>query len=189
MDKDTQPPREDARLYDVLAHDPAARTAVLGPLGADDVDQISDLLQAMSELREAERIASQASARYMELNETDMRALRFLIFSEKRGVPVTAGDLASHLGISTASTTKLLDRLQSGGHITRNPHPTDRRALQISVTPETRRSAHETVGRHHARRYHTAARLTPAERDIVIRFLRDMADEIDIKNADWIPHD
>ena len=104
-------------------------------------------------------------------------------------MPVTAGHLASHLGISTASTTKLLDRLQSGGHITRNPHPTDRRALQISVTPETRRSAHETVGRHHARRYHTAARLTPAERDIVIRFLRDMADEIDIKNADWIPHD
>src|SRR5690606_30559867 len=109
-----------------------------------DVDQIVRVMDALRRWREAERTLSEASRRYMKLGESDMRALRFLISARNQGRVVTPGAIAEYLGISTASTTKLLDRLARGRHIERTPHPTDRRALAIVVTDETRRVARET---------------------------------------------
>ena len=59
----------------------------------------------------------------MEMNATDLAALRMLIMREQRGKPVSPHDVARHLRISTASTTKLLDRLSESGHVERRPHP------------------------------------------------------------------
>ena len=91
---------------------------------------------------------------------------------------MTPGAVAEHLGITTASTTKLIDRLAAGDHVLRFPHPSDRRSLAIEVTEDTRRVARETVGRSHARRFDAAAHLTPQEREIVTRFLHDLADPV-----------
>lgn len=113
---------------------------------------------------------SEASQRYMKLGETDMRALRLLIAAQRQGVVVTPGSIAEHLAISTASTTKLLDRLERGGHIRRLPHPTDRRSLTIEITDDTRVAARDTVGRAHARRFDVVAALSPEERAVVADF-------------------
>lgn len=172
-------------IYDVDVSDPHGELVDRGSLSASDVRQISALMRALGELRNAENKLSEASLRYMKLNQTDMRALHFLIACENSGAVATPGAISAHLGISTASTTKLLDRLERGGHITRSPHPTDRRALAIAITPVTRRSAIETVGRQHARRFAAAARLTPTERDIVTRFLADMTTEIALGDEPW----
>jgi DNA-binding MarR family transcriptional regulator len=94
-------------------------------------------------------------------------------------VIATPGAIAAHLHISTASTTKLLDRLERAGHISRRAHPSDRRALAIEITPETHEAAMRTVCRQQAKRFLAAARLTPAERETVMRFLEDMASEIE----------
>ncbi|WP_235825185.1 MarR family winged helix-turn-helix transcriptional regulator [Agromyces badenianii] len=141
--------------------------------GLDDeaVDQIVRVMQSLRGWHDAERRMSEASSRYMKLNTTDMRALRFLIAARNQREIVTPGALSEYLGISSASTTKLLDRLEHGAHVVRAPHPTDRRALAISVTDATRIVARETVGRQHARRFAAAAALAPAEREVVIRFL------------------
>lgn len=136
-----------------------------------DVDQVVRVMQSLRGWHEAERRMSEASSRYMKLNPTDMRAIRFLIAARNQREVVTPGGLAEYLRISSASTTKLLDRLERGGHVVRSPHPTDRRALAISVTDDTRAVARETVGRLHARRFDAAAALTPDEREVVIRFL------------------
>ncbi len=47
----------------------------------------------------------------MALNATDLAALRLMVMREQRGIPVSPRDVARHLRISTASTTKLLDRI------------------------------------------------------------------------------
>jgi DNA-binding MarR family transcriptional regulator len=83
--------------------------------------------------------------------------------------------IAEHLGISTASTTKLLDRLADAGHITRSAHPSDRRAVVITVNPLAHAEVQETIGRLHAKRFQVAARLAPHEREVVIRFLDELA--------------
>ncbi len=140
-----------------------------------DVDSVVQVLAALRAWADAEQTMSRASQEQMKLNATDMKALRFLMASRSADAIVTPGRLAEMLGISTASTTKLLDRLERAGHVVRSPHPTDRRALMITVTDRTRTEARETVGRLHARRFAAAARLSPEERDVVIRFLTDLS--------------
>jgi DNA-binding MarR family transcriptional regulator len=140
-----------------------------------DVDQVVAVMESLRGWHDAAARMSEASERYMKLNHTDMRAIRFLVAAHNQGVVATPGSLATYLGISSAATTKLLDRLERGGHILRSPHPTDRRALAITVTEHTRLDARETVGRQHARRFAVAAALAPEERAVVIRFLDALA--------------
>ncbi|MBB5512297.1 DNA-binding MarR family transcriptional regulator [Neomicrococcus aestuarii] len=121
----------------------------------------------------------------MKLSNQDMRALHYLITAKRQGELVTPGMISAHLRISAASTTKLLNRLERDHHIIRLLHPTDRRAFRIEITEETEASAKQTVGKLQSRRFHAAARLTSSERETVTRFIRDMTEEISLKNAPW----
>lgn len=158
-------------------------------MSESDIAQVDALMGALSRLRAAEQELSEASLRYMKLGETDMRALHFLIVCENTGTLATPGAITQALEISSASTTKLLDRLERAGHIRRAPHPSDRRALVITIEPATRASAIRTVGATQARRVDAVRRLTYAERETVIRFLEDMASEISLADAEWIHED
>lgn len=183
-----QPHDEQAKisLFDVDASDPESQLIDRSNLSTGEISQINHLMAALGALRKAEDRLTEASTRYMKLNKTDMRALHFVIVSGNRGELATPGSIAAHLEISTASTTKLLDRLERGGHIVREPHPTDRRALVIRITPETHESAMATVGRQHAKRFAAAARLTAREREVVIGFIEDMTQEISLTDdAAW----
>lgn len=172
-------------LYSIRANDPDRSWTDTQGMSQQDLDQISELMNALGDLRRTERDLSEASRRFMKLNETDMRAIHYLTLCANQNVVATPGSIARHLGISTASTTKLLNRLQAGGHTTRSEHPSDRRALAVSVTQKTHQAAIETVGRQQAKRIHAAARLSPQEREIVIGFVRDMTAEISPEGEPW----
>lgn len=162
-------------MFSLDGSDPQHLLIDRGDLAPEDLQQIDRLMRAMGGLRAVERKISAASQRYMQLKETDMRALHFLMTCANTGTVCTPGMLARHLDISTASTTKLLDRLEAGDHLTRSSHPTDRRAVSLQVRDETRRAARASVGRHHAARFGPAARLSADERETVIRFLEETA--------------
>ncbi|QBE50259.1 MarR family transcriptional regulator [Leucobacter triazinivorans] len=142
-------------------------------------------MNSLARLREAELALSEASRKYMQLSTQDMRALHYLIVAQRQSRSVTPSMIARHLRISAASTTKLLSRLEKGGHVVRHIHPTDRRAFVIEITPETAASAQETVGKIQSRRFSSAARLTSDERAVVQRFLDDMTEQISLRNAPW----
>ena len=181
-------PRADTiadNLYEVNSSDPASQLVDRSQLSPDTVAQIGRLMRALSELRQAEQSVADASEKYMQLSTQDMRALHYLIVAKNRHETATPGMIAAHLKISAASTTKLLNRLEKGGHIVRHVHPIDRRAFAIEVTPETEASAMATVGKQQSRRFHSAARLTSEEREVVIRFLDDMTQEMSLTHADW----
>lgn len=145
-------------------------------LSAQEIDECFRVLEALREWQVASRALADASKRYMKLNESDMRAVRMMIRSQDQGLLVTPKDIAREVGISSASTTKLVDRLVSGGHVIRVPHPKDRRTTCLEVTESTRQSAHDTIGRQHARRFSAAASISSADREAVIRFLGAMVD-------------
>jgi DNA-binding MarR family transcriptional regulator len=179
------PARDDARrdarrisasLTDPRVIDPRQELVRHDDLSEEELAQIVRLLAAMREWRDADQRLSFESRTHMKLNETDMRALRYIIASMNADVPVTAGALSDHLHISTASTTKLLDRLERAGHVVRRPHPTDRRAVTVEITPETHREVRRTMGLQHARRFEVARSLSPQDRDTVTRFLRDLSE-------------
>src|SRR5690554_3248043 len=172
-------------LYDVSSADPNSELVDRSSMQPGDVAEVTAVMTAMGRLRQAEDALAKASQEYMDLGRTDMRAIHYLIVAANRGQVVTPGALAVHLSISTASTTKLLDRLERGNHIVRSPHPTDRRALAISITPETHAAARDTVGRKHATRFTAAAALTTEEREIVARFLDDVAQRMTLGDEAW----
>ena len=147
-----------------------------GDLTESDLSQCVRVMEALHRWQEAARALSEASKRYMKLNDSDMRAIRLLIRSKKQNNIVTPKDIAREVGISSASTTKLVDRLVDGGHIVRVPHPSDRRTTCIEVTELTAKSARETIGRQHARRFSAAASMSAADRETVIRFLDHLAE-------------
>src|SRR4051794_16723762 len=115
----------------------------------------------------------------MEMNATDLATLRMLIMREQRGEPVSPHDVARHLRISTASTTKLLDRLSQSGHVERRPHPRDKRARVIVLTEESRRS----FFRHFRQRLEgmrgVADRYSDDELATITRFLGELGEVFD----------
>lgn len=174
-----------ASLYDVNASDPDGRLIDRTAMKPEDVAQITRLMNSMANLRHAEEELSKASQRFMQLSETEMRAIHYLIVAANQKQVVTPGSLAKHLDITSASTTKLLDRLERGEHIVRSAHPTDRRALSISVTEETHAVARDTVGRTHATRFTVAAALSPSDREVVIGFLNEIAERMTHGHEHW----
>lgn len=165
--------------YSIQANDPEATLIPRAQVSAEDIEHIGQLMAAMGRLRDVERIAAEASQRYMELNETDMKALHFLILSENQQQEVTASSLARFLDITTASVTKLLDRLAKAGHIVRQAHPHDRRAISIRITPSTRMAAEETVGKFQASRFKAAAKLSHSDREMIIQYLLETAKDLE----------
>jgi DNA-binding MarR family transcriptional regulator len=165
-------------LLDPRVIDPRQELVRHDDLTEEELLQVVRVLSSIRQWREAERKLSFEARTHLKLNETDMKALRYLIASMNADVAVTAGALSEHLHISTASTTKLLDRLEKAGRIERRPHPTDRRALTVAVTDEAHREVRRTTGIQHARRFEVAKRLATADREVVIRFLTELSESI-----------
>lgn len=71
--------------------------------------------------------------RELTVNPTDLQAMQHLIM----GGPLGPTELSRRLGISTAATTAVVDRLVAVGHATRTQHPTDRRGVVIVPNPSS----------------------------------------------------
>jgi DNA-binding MarR family transcriptional regulator len=79
-------------------------------------------------------LARAAFARAHGLHDTDVRALIHLLDAERAAQPATAGWLGARLGLTSPSTTALIDRLERAGHVRRRRDPQDRRKVEIAVT-------------------------------------------------------
>jgi DNA-binding MarR family transcriptional regulator len=115
----------------------------------------------------------------MDMNATDLAALRMLIVREQRDEPVSPHDMARHLRISTASTTKLLDRLTASGHLERRPHPHDRRARVVVLTDVSRREFFQHFGAPLQAMRDVAGRYDDDELQTIARFVDELSDAID----------
>lgn len=137
------------------------------------------VLRALREFRRADQEMRRRMSADMDMNISDMQALQFLIASERSGRHATPRMLATHLGISTASTTKLLDRLTASGHLRRSPHPRDRRSLVVLATAHAHEQIRERLAHMHERMAEIARAVPPPCRPAVTGFLTAMAEELD----------
>jgi DNA-binding MarR family transcriptional regulator len=53
--------------------------------------------------------------------------------------PLNLGELAQRLYLEKSTASRVVDALERKGYVTRTPHPGDRRALQLKVTPAGQR--------------------------------------------------
>lgn len=114
----------------------------------------------------------------MDMNGSDLAALRMLIVREQRGEWVSPHEIAKHLAISTASTTKLLDRLTERGHIERQPHPADRRARIVALTDRARTDFTRHLGLRMAKLRDVMDAYSDDELRVIARFMEDMDDAL-----------
>lgn len=136
------------------------------------------ILHALRRFRREDQAMRRRVSADMAMNESDLLALQHVVDAQTRGEIATPRSLSAMLGFSTASTTKLLDRLSASGHLERHPHPTDRRALEIRATAHAHEEIRGRLRAMHDAMYAIAADVPEDCRDAVVAFLTAMADHL-----------
>ncbi|WP_457964077.1 MarR family transcriptional regulator [Arthrobacter sp. D1-29] len=84
---------------------------------------------------EANRYVDTAGGRN-DMHRTDLNALAVIMRHTAKGLVVTPGVLRRELNLSSPATTALIDRLDSSGHVVRERLGSDRRQVQLRMTPK-----------------------------------------------------
>lgn len=138
-----------------------------------------DVLQAFRLYRAAEVAMRRRTRESMSMGENELLVLRYLLKAAGENRQVSPSELTRYLGVSTASTTAIIDRLERSGHVTRVPHPTDRRSIHVFATPESDLEVRQTLGRMHERMMAAVLDMTPEESAVVMACLARLQDAVD----------
>jgi DNA-binding MarR family transcriptional regulator len=101
------------------------------PLKDSLVEELFYLVRAEQEDVQA---FDEQAAQLLGINLTDLRVLGIL---DRRG-PTTASELAEEAGLTSGSTTTLVDRLERAGYAERRRDADDRRRVFVELTDEAR---------------------------------------------------
>ena len=103
---------------------------------------IAELISAVRAYQRATEDMDSAAYGALGVNRSDGKCLDVL---EERE-PMTAGELAEELGLTTGAVTTLLDRLEKAGYVTRARDTVDRRRVLVQLTALARRRIEELYG-------------------------------------------
>ncbi|MCX5413047.1 MarR family winged helix-turn-helix transcriptional regulator [Streptomyces sp. NBC_00059] len=123
------------------------------------------------------RVAVEFSLRQAEfasrngMHPTDVRALICLLDASRSETPATAGWLGAQLGLNSAGTTALIDRLVRLGHVTRTRDALDRRRVLLTVDARAVERGQEFFGDPLARMADVLRAFDDREAAAVRRFL------------------
>jgi len=84
-------------------------------------------------------------------------------------------DFTATLMLTSSGTTKRLDRLEAAGYITREPDPSDRRGVLITLTPQGRSLVDDAAVKHMANERRILSGLTAAEQRQLADLLRKLS--------------
>ncbi len=108
------------------------------------------------------------------LHPTDLRALIHLLDAARAGEVVTPGRLGEALGLNSAGTTGLVDRLERLGLIRRERDPRDRRRVRLLVEERAMELGEGFFGGLIGDLVAAMRQFEPAELDTARRFLTAM---------------
>jgi len=123
-------------------------------------------LQALRTFLEVGIKVGPAVARRAGLSHSELDALEALMTAPRGPV-----ELARDLGVTSAASSGIVDRLEARGHVTRRPHPSDGRRTEVVITDSARQ---EVLG-HLLPMLDALSRMdqqrTDQEREVVTRYL------------------
>jgi DNA-binding MarR family transcriptional regulator len=102
----------------------------------------TEVLEALRAYGSAVVLAEPLQARLW--HSTGITLTQLSVLRQLREAPQPAGRLARAVGLSSASATRLLDRLEENGLISRRRGTDDRRRVEIDLQPEGRRIVDQT---------------------------------------------
>lgn len=133
-----------------------------------------DVVKALDDLSAVEKSIDRATLNALGVGPNDAKVLRHLLDLEERGAPATPRSLAALLGISSAATTALIDRLANAGWVERSPHPQDRRSIIVRATVPQGSPARHLLAVRRMAVAEAAAGLGAQERRVVVEFLDEL---------------
>ncbi|SEG96645.1 DNA-binding transcriptional regulator, MarR family [Saccharopolyspora kobensis] len=133
---------------------------------------IADIGRAVSEFQDATDEVDEAGAARLGVNRTDLRCLNAL----NRHGALTAGALATAVGLSTGATTIAVDRLVRQGYVERVRADQDRRRITITITPAATALIEELWGPIEEESHELLRRRSQAELKAIREFLREGAE-------------
>jgi DNA-binding MarR family transcriptional regulator len=120
-------------------------------------------------------LMSQAAADRIGINATDLNCLNILSFSGQ----LTAGELARATGLTTASITGVVDRLEQAGFVRRERDDADRRRVVIHLeTPRAVATVAPVFGPMMGAWQRMAARYSDDDLRLIVGFYGQMEDII-----------
>jgi DNA-binding MarR family transcriptional regulator len=114
-----------------------------------------------------------AVARRAGLSTSELQALRHLVGGSRGPV-----ELSHLLGVTSAASSGVVDRLAARGHVRRRPHPDDGRRTRVEVTDSGRREVEELMRPVVARLADTDDRLSDEERAVVRGYLERVTEAL-----------
>ena len=151
---------------------------------ADAFDPALSIRAALNRKTLADVRYRTALARRLAVTGNEMLAVQHLA----RAGELTAGQLQSQLQLSSGGTTSVVHRLERAGHITRKPHPIDRRGMLLRLTPAMEKAATEACAPLVARLDNLIQDMPASERHVVTRFLERVADAAE-QHSDLLARD
>jgi DNA-binding MarR family transcriptional regulator len=146
------------------------------PEGVDETPTVTSVVPAyrqsssLDALQELVDVAAQVPhdvARKAGLSVSELHSLRHLAAS-----PMGPVELAKALGVTSAASSGVVDRLVARGHAERRPHAADGRRTEVVVTESGRREVFTMLAPMFAKLAEIDASLDDEERAVVERYLR-----------------
>lgn len=98
--------------------------------------------------------------------------------------PSTQHELATRLEVSPRNVTGLVDALEAGGYVRRSPHPSDRRAIVVSLEASAQAFMATMQQEHAALTDELLAAVAPADRAALERGVTAIADRLRVLVAE-----
>jgi DNA-binding MarR family transcriptional regulator len=127
----------------------------------------SPSLEALEELVEVAGQSPHAVARRAGLSVSELHSLRHL-----SSTPMGPVELAKVLGVTSAASSGVVDRLVARGHAERRAHTDDGRRTEVVVTDSGRREVFALLAPMFTALADIDGSLTDEEREVVERYLR-----------------
>jgi len=127
----------------------------------------SGSLDALQELVDVAGQVPHEVARKAGLSVSELHSLRHLMTS-----PMGPVELARELGVTSAASSGVVDRLVARGHAERRPHPDDGRRTEVVITESGRLEVFTRLAPMFAGLAEIDSALTDDERTLVERYLR-----------------
>lgn len=122
---------------------------------------------------QSDRLDQLASARFG-LNRTDGRAVELVA----RLGPMTAKQLASHLGMTTGGVTTVIDRIEQAGYVRRRQDGQDRRRVILETTATQRAREKELFGALIVRTGQLVSSLSDEDLVVIHHFLEALTTQV-----------
>ena len=137
-------------------------------LGEERIALLSELIKVNRAYQVAVEKMDEAFCKLLGVNRTDGRCLD--VIDQRPGL--TAGELATAVGLSPAAVTTALDRLEKRGFVSRTRDPGDRRRVTLRLTADASRRAWEAYGPLGEMGAPIVGELSDKELETIIGFLR-----------------